>query len=559
MQRALFVFGVTMLGAGCYQGAAGGPGGGGDDDDGSGSADDAGDDDGDSAGASCVEGEGIDPGPMYLRRLTHREYEATVRDLLGVDPAAQVATFPEDVVTSSFDNNGLNQTISLLLGERYLVAAKAFATEVVGDVDLRASVVGCDPAGAACIEEFVTRFGARAFRRPLAAAEIADLVELAQTQSDPLERASIVIETVLQSPKFLFRIEIGEEDPEHPERRKLTGHEVATRLSYFLWGTMPDDALLAAATAGELDDVEGVATTAEDMIADPRARETMRGFADQWMHLDAIDGQSRDETFPEFDDDLKEAMRAELDRMVADAMWTDGADFMSLYTTRTGHVNDALAAVYGVEPPGSTELQPHEFGDDPLRGGLFTTAGFATASSRASETSPVQRAMFVRKAVLCDPPPPPPPNIPSVEPDEGESVQDAFERHIDQGESCAGCHLSLDPIGFGLERYDSIGRLRTEYASGDAVRTDGSITIDGAPHEFADGVALGSLVAGSAQAEGCVVTQTWRFALGRDEDVADACGRDQALSTFVDAGHGFAAMLVAVVQTDAFRYRRAPE
>ncbi len=559
MQRALFVFGVTMLGASCYSGASGGPDGGGGDD-GEDSADDDGDaDDGDSVGASCEEDEGIDPGPMFLRRLTHREYEATVRDLLGVDPAAQVATFPADVVTSSFDNNGLNQTISTLLGERYLVAARSFAAEVVGDADLRASVIGCDPASAECIDEFAARFAARAFRRPPTEEEVAQLVALAQTQSDPLDAASIVIEAVLQSPKFLFRIEVGVEDPEHPDRRKLTGHEVATRLSYFLWGTMPDDGLLAAAAAGELDDADGVATTAAEMIADARARDTMRAFADQWMHLETIDAQTRDETFPEFDDALKTAMRAELDRMVEDAMWADGADFMSLYTTRTGHVNDALAAVYGVEPPGSTELQPHDFGDDPMRGGLFTTVGFATASSRASETSPVQRAMFVRKSVLCDPPPPPPPNIPSVEPDEGESVQDAFERHIDQGESCAACHLLLDPIGFGLERYDSIGRLRTEYASGDPVRTDGTITIDGEAHEFTDGVQLGALVAASTQAETCVVTQTWRFALGRDEDVADGCGREQALSTFVDSEHGFAALLVAVVQTDTFRYRRAPE
>jgi hypothetical protein len=214
MQRALFVFGVTMLG--CYAGPPGGGGGDGDDDGGSESADDGGDDD--TIGASCEQSDGVDPGPMYLRRLTHREYEATVRDLLGVDPGPAVATFPADVVTSTFDNNGLNQTIAVLLGERYLSAAKAFAAEVVADENLRASVIGCDPADTGCVDEFVTRFGERAFRRPLTDEEIAQLVALAQTQSDPLERASIVIEAVLQSPKFLFRVEVGVEDPEHPER-----------------------------------------------------------------------------------------------------------------------------------------------------------------------------------------------------------------------------------------------------------------------------------------------------------------------------------------------------
>jgi len=556
MQRMLLLFGVAMLAGGCRDGAAGHGDGSGDDDGGSESV---GDDD-DSAGLACEDGEGIDPGPMFLRRLTHREYDATVRDLLGVDASAAVATFPADVVTSSFDNNGLNQTISVLLGERYFAAAKAFAAEVVADADLRAEVIGCDPATAGCLAEFVAAFGARAFRRPLTGEETDRFVALAQTQSDPLDQASIVIEAALQSPEFLFRVEIGVEDPDHPERRKLTGHEVATRLSYFLWGTMPDDALMAAAAAGELDEVDSLTLVAEDMLADERAQATMRAFADQWFRLDTIAGQTRDaESFPEFDEDLQLAMREELDRMIAAAMWSDGADFLSLYTTRIGHVNDALAGVYGIEPPGSSELQAHDFADDPLRGGLFTTAAFATASSRASETSPVQRAVFVRKLALCDPPPPPPPEIPSIEPDEGESVQDAFERHIDQGDSCAACHLALDPIGFGLERYDSIGRLRSEYSSGDPVRLAGEITVDGMPHEFEGGVELGAIVAGSAQAESCAVTHAWRWALGRDEDVADGCGRAQALATFVDAEHGFAALLVAVVQTDAFRYRRVPE
>jgi len=557
MQRTLLGIGMAVLVVGCYSSHGGGAGDGDDEADGGSSS---ADDDGGSGGAACAEGGGLDPGPMYLRRLTHREYESTVRDLLGIDPSVAVAGFPADVTTSSFDNNGLNQTISVLLGERYLAAAKTFAAEVVGDAALRDAVIGCDPAGDGCLAAFIDRFGQQAFRRPLTDDERAQFLALAQSQSDPLDQASIVIEAALQSPKFLFRVEIGEEDPAHPERRKLTGHEVATRLSYFLWGTMPDGALFEAAAAGELDDVDGVAITAEGMIADDRARATMRAFADQWFRLDTIDAQTRDaESFPEFDDELKAAMKAELERRIDDAMWADGADFLSLYTSRQGYVDDALAGIYGVEPPGSNELQPHDFGDDPERGGLFTTAAFATASSRASDTSPVQRAVFVRKYVLCDPPPPPPPNIPSIEPDDGESVQDAFERHIDQGESCAGCHLLLDPIGFGLERYDSIGRLRTTYPSGDPVRLEGDLNVDGAPQHFAGGVELGALVGGSAQAESCVVSHAWRWAMGRDEDVADECGRDQVLAAFAAVEHGFPALLVALVQTDAFRYRRAPE
>ncbi|MFO0631255.1 MAG: DUF1592 domain-containing protein [Nannocystaceae bacterium] len=503
----------------------------------------------------------LDPGPMYLRRLTHREYAATIVDVVAADPdqaQALVATFPQDVVTSSFDNDGLHQSISVLLGERYLDAAEQLADAVLADATRRDRVIGCDPAaGEACLRDFVTRFGRRAMRRPLDDEEIDALVELALGQAEPDAQASIVIETVLMSPRFLFKVELGTPDPDHPERAKLGGFEVATRLSYLLWGTTPDDVLLDAAAAGQLDDADGVATMAEAMLDDGRVQTAMAQFGAQWFRLDDIAGQARDAaSFPEFDAALQQAMVDELQALLQRHMFGDGEDFLDLYRTRSTAVNDALAAIYGVTPPGSSTLVPIELPEDGERGGLFTTAAFATASSRADETSPVQRAVYVRKLALCDPPPPPPPGVPQVQPEDGESTQDAFERHIDQGDSCAGCHLQLDPIGFGLERFDSIGRLRDSYGSGDPVKRDGTITIDGTEHAFSGGVELGALVADSQAAQGCVVTHAWRFALGRSEDPADECNREQVRLRFADAGNDFRSLLLALVRSDAFRYRR---
>ncbi|HWB74339.1 MAG TPA: DUF1592 domain-containing protein, partial [Nannocystaceae bacterium] len=437
---------IALALAGCYSGPRGGDDGAGDGDaDGSGSADsgDSGDD-GDTGAPACV-GDPNDPGPMLLRRLTHREYEATIRDLLGVDARTIVATFPADVTSGSFDNDAKNQTISVLLGERYLDAAKALGAQVVGDVALRDAVLGCDPAeGESCLRAATERFGRRAFRRPLAASEIDELVALALTQDAPADQAAILIETVLMSPRFLFRVEVGTVDPDHPERAKLDGYEIATRLAYFLWGTTPDDALLDAAATGALDDAEGVAAMTETMLGDPRAKGTMAIFGEQWLRADTIVGQSRDaEQFPEWNESLQHAMVDELELRLDDAMWAEGADVLSLFTSTRGYVNDELAAIYGVTAPGGGELQPFDHPADSERGGLFTTAAFATASSRASDTSPVQRAMWVRTVALCDPPPPPPPSVPSLDPEDGESVQDAFERHLGKGEECAGCHLQL--------------------------------------------------------------------------------------------------------------------
>ena len=553
---------IALALAGCYSGPKGGDDGAGDgDEDGSGSADSGGSDgDGDTGAPACV-GDPNDPGPMLLRRLTHREYEATIRDLLGVDASTMVATFPADVTSGSFDNDAKNQTISVLLGERYLDTAKELGAQVVGDAALRDAVLGCDPAdGETCLRDAAARFGRRAFRRPLEQVEIDELVALALTQAAPTDQASILIETVLMSPRFLFRVEVGTVDPDHPERAKLDGYEVATRLSYFLWGTMPDDALLDIAAAGTLDEADGVAATAQTMLADARAYDTMAIFGEQWLRADTIIGQSRDaEQFPEWNESLQGAMLEELELRLDDAMWADGADVLSLFTSTRGYVNDELAAIYGVAAPGSAELQPFDHPADSDRGGLFTTAAFATASSRASETSPVQRAVWVRTVALCDPPPPPPPSVPTLDPEEGESVQDAFERHLGKGEECAGCHLQLDPIGFGLERYDSIGRMRDIYASGDPVRLEGTITIDGVEQTFAGGLELGALVAGSKQAEKCIVAQGWRWAMGRGDDVADDCGRSAAQTEFVASGRSFGELIIAIAQSDAFRYRRIEE
>lgn len=543
---------MGLLVLGCRRGGANGE----DEDAESGSESGAGTSESGESGdpAACADAS-LDPGPMDLRRLTHREYAASIVDLLGIDASEHVATFPADVITGSFDNDSANQTIALLLGERYLEAAQAIGAALVADAALRDAVVGCDPADEPCVRDLVERLGRRAWRRPLEPSMTDALVELAMTQSDPWQRVSIVVETMLMSPRFLFRVEVGTADPEHPERAKLDGYEVATRLSYFVWGTTPDDALLDAAAAGALDEADGIATEAERLLADPRGRTTFEEFGRQWFRADTIAGQSRDPAlFPELDADAMLAMAEELRLRLDDAMFGDGADFLALYDTRTGYVNDALAAIYGLPAPGSAALASVEMTGD--RGGLFTTAAFAMASSRAGDTSPVQRAMYVREVALCDPPPPPPPNVPSIDPGEGESVQDAFERHLDQGDSCAGCHLGLDPIGFGLERYDSIGRLRTAYSDGSPLREGGTITVDDQAHAFGGGVELGSIIATSAQAEHCVVAHASRWALGREEDDADACGLDVARTAFADAGHDFGALVVAIVRADAFRYRR---
>lgn len=547
------VAGLVALG-GCYGGRNDAPMGDGDE----GGAE-AGEEAGEAEPAPLgCDGAAFDPGPARLRRLTHAEYAQSVRDVLGVDLGPEVALFPADVSTGSFDNDAHNQTISVLLGEGYLTAAQAAAAAVVADAALVDAALGCDPAtGDGCLREGLGRLGRRAWRRPLSTDEVEALVTLGLEQDTPAQKVAIAIEALLLSPKFLFRVELGEPTADDPSLLRLSGYEVATRLSYFLWGTTPDEALLDAAEAGELDDAEGLAAHARRMLDDERARAAMHDFAEQWLRVRGMEDQYRDPAvFPGWGPALASSMRQELALLLEDFMWSEES-LLGIYTARHGYADAELRALYGL-PAGGEGLEAVAWGDDEARGGLLTTAAFATASSRAGDTSPVTRAAYVREVMLCDPPPPPPPNVPVLEPSAGESTQDAFERHT-QDPACAGCHLTLDPIGFGLERYDSLGRLRQAYADGSPVRLEGTITIDGQEVSFAGGVELGQAIAGSEGAAECVVAHAYRFALGREETSDDACSLERLASSFAAADQSFEPLLLEIVTSDAFRFRRAHE
>jgi hypothetical protein len=550
------VAGLLALGGswGCYGGRNDAPV---EDEGGGAEAGDGDDGEPEPAPLGC-DGAGFDPGPARLRRLTHAEYAQSVRDVLGVDPAAEVALFPADVTTGSFDNDSANQTVSVLLGEGYLAAARGIAAEVVADPAMRDAVLGCDPAsGEACLREGFARLGRKVWRRPLETDEVEALVALGLEQETTDEKVSIAIEALLLSPKFLFRVELGEPTADDPTLLALGGYEVATRLSYFLWGTTPDDALLDAAQAGELDEAEGVAEHARRMLEDERARGAMLDFAEQWFRVRGMEGQYRDPAaFSGWGPELATSMRQELALLLDDYMWSDES-LLGIYTADHGYVDARLREVYGL-PAGGDALESVSWADDDSRGGLFTTAAFATASSRAGDTSPVTRAVYVREVILCDPPPAPPPHVPLLEPEDGESAQDAFDRHTEDP-VCAGCHLTLDPIGHGLERYDSIGRLRESYADGSPVRQEGEITIDRSKVSFAGGKELGRAIAESQAATECVVAHAYRFALGREETEVDGCSMERLVESYTTADRSFEPLLIEIVTSDAFRFRRAHE
>lgn len=508
----------------------------------------------------CAPGTRVDPGPALIRRLTRLEYDNAVRDLLGVDLGLGMAQFPPEEESLGFDNNARALQVSPLQAEQFMEAAEVIAAEAVVDLE---AILPCapEPDARACAREFIVDVGRRAWRRHLTDEEIERLIALYDVGAEFGEPAfvngvQLVIEALLQSPNFLYRLEVGQLNAERPDLLKLTADEVAARLSFLILRSIPDDALLAAADAGELDTVTGVVDQARRLVALPRARAAAWSFFEQWLHLDRLERIERDPRwYPEYSPHLRELLGEEARRFVESVVW-DAGDMRMLLSASYSFMNRELAEFYGLEGPRGEAFEKVAL-DPERRSGVVTTGAVMAVTAKPNMTSPVHRGIFVREQLLCTALPPPPANVPIIPPDPDPSLttREAFAVHS-ANDACAGCHVLIDGIGFGFEHYDALGRFRiTENgkpidATGDVVLTqDADGAFDGAPE-------LARRLADSEHVQRCMTTQAFRFAYGRGENPADDCAREALFQAFVDGGYRYDALLVGLVQSDAFRFRR---
>jgi hypothetical protein len=553
-RRHVILVGALALALGCRP--PGDPESSASDDDTAGeSGEGTGGDDGEGPAVACE----ASPAPAILRRLTVAEYQASVRDVLGVQTEDLAERFPVDATVHGFSNNASVQSVLLANARAYQDVAEIVASRVVEDAARRDAVVGCTPGAAdddPCLRDFVERLTLAAFRRPVDPAQTEALLGLAASSdgSTPWSGVSLVLRAVLQSPNFVFRIERGTPDIDDPTRRRLDGYEVGARLSYFIWQTTPDAWLLERAAQGELDDADGVADVARQMLDDPRAEEAMVGFATGWLRLSALDDLGRNpQGFPEWSPQLRTSMRQEVVAKVTDATLTEGR-LLDLFDGREVWIDANLAELYDLPAPAGGEPSRVVLPDDDDRGGLLGTAAVLALTTPNDVTSPVRRGMFVWEALLCSPLPPPPPGVVGELPPPQELPKaDALELHRSDP-SCAGCHDLLDPIGVGLERYDALGRRRTLDEGGRPVIERGEVPglDDGG---FGGAGELGAHLAQRPDAHRCVATAVLRWSMGRTETDGDACLLD-ALQAAVAAGD-FAALVDALVRSEAFRTRPA--
>src|SRR6266851_1636736 len=477
-----------------------------------------------------------------LRRLTHSQFNNTVRDLLG-DHTSPASQFPPEDFINGFRNQSQAQSLSPLLIEAYSAAAEKLARRAFRAGDTHGAIP-CKPS-AACRARFVREFGLKAFRRPLDPEEQKRYETLMSHEADFVRGAQLVTEAMLQSPNFLFRLD----DTSDP---KWKPYVTASRLSYSIWDTMPDAELFAAAARGDLSTPQGVEKATRRMLDRPQARRALDDFAGQWLRFDRILTASRDRRkFPLFTREAALAMTAEASMFVADLVWKD-RNFMDLFTAKYGYVNADLAPIYKVPPP-AKEFERIVFTPESDRAGVLGQTLFLASTAKPEDSSPTARGLFVREQFLCQHVPDPPAgvntNLPPVTEAMPQTNRDRMSEHA-TNPSCATCHQLIDPIGFGLEKFDAVGarreKLTLEFFSGrekgegrrPKPRTvdldiDGKGYVTGIPDsQFSSPAELGAVLARSAQCQECVVKQYFRYIAGRLETPADRPSIHKLLGDF---------------------------
>ena len=543
---------------------------------------------------SLVAGEG-ETGPKQLvRRLTHAQYDNTVRDLLG-DYSKPAERFPPEDYVDGFKNQLTGQGMPPLLVETYSSAAERLALNAfrIGDIN---GLIPCAPsqgngasrqssAGSSrattdkwawndqkCRDAFVRRFGLRAFRRPLSEDEVKRystvFSEQARVSRRFLDGARVVVEAMLQSPNFLFHVEAGP-DGRHAE------YEVASRLSYLLWNTMPDEALFEAAAKGELSTPAGRDAAARRMLQNvPKGRDALDQFFEEWLRFDRVVNAVKANRYQAFTPELALAMAEETRTLLHHLVWND-RNFMELLTADYSFLTSELAEVYGVPAP-KDQFEMVTFPADSNRAGILGQGTFLASTAGPTDTSPTARGIFIRERLLCQHVPPPPPGVITTLPDplvDGQTPKGRRQLMVEHVENptCASCHRLMDPIGFGFEHFDAIGQYRQQEmipvpgrrgGGGGGGRggpppipleIDAQGEIAGIPNSnFSGAKQLGTILANSPVCQECVVRQMFRYSYGRLETASDENTIHQLYDQFKASGFKFKSLLVALVQSPEF-------
>jgi hypothetical protein len=501
--------------------------------------------------------------PAPLARLTNLEYRNTLSALFpGI--ALTGVDLPADNVVEGFDNNAKAQTPSPSLIEQYRGNAQAVAASVSAHLDvLLPCKAGTSAEQDSCGKQWIDAFVPRAYRRPISSDERTRLdgfFASAKTSYDFPTAIGMVVQAVLQSPHFLYRVELGGA-PQNGVAA-LSGYELASRLSYFFWDSMPDAMLTAAAASGALDSASGVETQARRLLDDPKAHAAVSNLFHQWLRFDKMDSMTKNATaYPNWSDAVAASLRGSASAFVDRVFWELGGSLPSLLTDTATFVDANIAPIYGLpvsNKPNATAMALTDT-DKAQRSGILTQAGLMAAFAHETTDSPVLRGVFVLDRLLCSAPPPPPPGVTGSITETTNSAQpmttrDHFAMTHESG-TCASCHHTIDGVGFGFEHYDAIGKWR-DTEKNLPINAKGWISgTRDANGDFDGAVELGQRLAKSTQVSDCVASQWYRYSLGLGAADVNSCDLAPVAKAFA-ASHGdMQELMIATVTSDAFRRR----
>lgn len=478
-----------------------------------------------------------------LRRLTATEYRHTLADLVGVE--ISVDDFDTADHVARFQTNA-NLAITEGQAQRYFEIAEEVAeartAAILGSLE-------CDPRDRTCAEALVRTFGRRAFRRPVPAAIEAELIELwaaERARSDPEIAATTVVRMILSSPYFLYHLESLDLD----EAGRLSRPALASRLSYFLWSSLPDDELLSAALDGGLDTPEGLVQQAQRLLDDDaRVSRSVQRFFSDWLEVPVLVEQSRDpDLYPDWSFELADAYAREALDFPVRALIEERRPLSSLLTASFTVAGPQSARVYGGVPEadGRVDLDPMQ------RRGVLMMLPFLTRNAHDASVSWVHRGKFVRERLLCMDMPPPPPDV-------NDAADNAVTPGRLQNPRCKNCHELMDPIGVAFDGFDAIGALRTVDDGGQPATGAGEIirapdpALEGA---FSSPLELTDRLAASEVVLGCLATQWTRFAQGRKgaSTAGDRCSQDEVIASFLASERTLRDLMLAIVSAPSFQH-----
>jgi len=510
--------------------------------------------------------------PQPLRRLSSTQYANTIADLFGPTLSAKLETgslFPATVIKAGFNADAEANVVSSSESHAIEDNAERIAAAVIADAaPFLKALLPCETSATvsdadieACLDKFIDDFGTRAYRRPITKAEHATARSLfdavRESQSATLAFAA-TLQFFVQSPALLYRVERGRGQAKNGVVQ-LSDYETASRLSFLFTDSMPDAELFEAAKAGKLRTRKQIVAHAERLMKTPRFMNVMAAFHRDWLHLYDLETTARDATlFPEFTPALHASMLRESSEYVRYVLEEGDGSLRTLLGGTTFPIDGELANLYGVKAANPEAFSPVEIRN---RRGLLTQAAFLAASSKVDRTNPIHRGAFFQREVLCSELPSLPGNIDTNGPLESSaSLPTARERYAPllENPSCSGCHTQFNPTGLAFEQFDAIGRHRSQ-ENGKTIDASGSINLGDGPKTFDSAVQLVDLVVDSEQVSRCYSTQWYRAALGRREVTDDTCTLNSLEDAMVTHDGDLRELLLAVVRSDAFIFRRASE